>query len=206
MVKAANVTIVSRRRSATAWSSVVIQGDVGAVKAATEAGAETASSVGELIVGARDPAPARRARQALRRPVGVGRPVPVTAESRVRAAGLPADPETGPAVRRLPGHAHPCPRLPADRGRERPDRRGVAGACDRAHHRPGAAVGARGRAGHPLRRAPVRRARGAPRRSGAGGSGRRRHPRGHRREARGCAASAYPLRRRDRATSPISTR
>ncbi len=34
MVKAANVTIV---------------GDVGAVKAATEAGAETASSVGELI-------------------------------------------------------------------------------------------------------------------------------------------------------------
>jgi ethanolamine utilization protein EutM len=29
--------------------SVVIQGDVGAVKAATEAGAETASSVGDLV-------------------------------------------------------------------------------------------------------------------------------------------------------------
>ena len=36
MVKAANVTIV-------------IQGDVGAVKAATEAGSETAATVGELV-------------------------------------------------------------------------------------------------------------------------------------------------------------
>lgn len=49
MVKAANVTIVGREEVGDGLVSVVIQGDVGAVKAATEAGAETASSVGELI-------------------------------------------------------------------------------------------------------------------------------------------------------------
>ena len=49
MVKAANVTIVGREEVGDGLVSVVIQGDVGAVKAATEAGAESASQVGELI-------------------------------------------------------------------------------------------------------------------------------------------------------------
>jgi microcompartment protein CcmL/EutN len=49
MVKAANVSIVAREEVGDGLVSVVIQGDVGAVKAATEAGAETASSVGELV-------------------------------------------------------------------------------------------------------------------------------------------------------------
>jgi ethanolamine utilization protein EutM len=49
MVKAANVTIVSREEVGDGLVSVVIRGDVGAVKAATEAGAETANQVGELI-------------------------------------------------------------------------------------------------------------------------------------------------------------
>jgi ethanolamine utilization protein EutM len=49
MVKAANVTIVSREQVGDGLVAVVIQGDVGAVKAATEAGSETAASVGELI-------------------------------------------------------------------------------------------------------------------------------------------------------------
>jgi ethanolamine utilization protein EutM len=49
MVKAANVTIVSREQVGDGLVAVVIQGDVGAVKAATEAGSETASAVGELI-------------------------------------------------------------------------------------------------------------------------------------------------------------
>ena len=49
MVKAANVTIVAREEVGDGLVSVVIQGDVGAVKAATEAGAETASTVGELV-------------------------------------------------------------------------------------------------------------------------------------------------------------
>jgi microcompartment protein CcmL/EutN len=49
MVKAANVTIVAREEVGDGLVSVVIEGDVGAVKAATEAGAETATSVGEVV-------------------------------------------------------------------------------------------------------------------------------------------------------------
>ena len=49
MVKAANVTIVGREQVGDGLVAVVIQGDVGAVKAATEAGSETASTVGELV-------------------------------------------------------------------------------------------------------------------------------------------------------------
>ena len=49
MVKAANVTIVGREQAGDGLVSVTIVGDVGAVKAATEAGAETASNVGELV-------------------------------------------------------------------------------------------------------------------------------------------------------------
>lgn len=49
MVKAANVTIKSRQEVGDGLVSVVITGEVGAVKAATEAGAESASQVGELV-------------------------------------------------------------------------------------------------------------------------------------------------------------
>jgi len=49
MVKAANVTIVGREDVGDGLVSVTIVGDVGAVKAATEAGSETAASVGELV-------------------------------------------------------------------------------------------------------------------------------------------------------------
>src|SRR6202163_4360480 len=49
MVKAANVAIVGRQEVGDGLVSVTIIGDVGAVKAATEAGAETATSVGDLV-------------------------------------------------------------------------------------------------------------------------------------------------------------
>ena len=49
MVKAANVTITQREEVGDGLVAVVISGDVGAVKAATEAGAETANQVGELV-------------------------------------------------------------------------------------------------------------------------------------------------------------
>jgi len=49
MVKAANVDIVGREEVGDGLIAVVIRGDVGAVKAATEAGAETAAQVGELV-------------------------------------------------------------------------------------------------------------------------------------------------------------
>jgi len=49
MVKAANISIVSREQVGSGLVSVIIRGDVGAVKAATEAGAETANKVGEVV-------------------------------------------------------------------------------------------------------------------------------------------------------------
>src|SRR3546814_11289319 len=49
MVKAANVTITDRQEVGDGLVAVIISGEVGAVKAATEAGAETASLVGELV-------------------------------------------------------------------------------------------------------------------------------------------------------------
>ena len=49
MVKAANVTIISREEVGDGLVAVTIVGDVGAVKAATEAGSEAAGQVGELV-------------------------------------------------------------------------------------------------------------------------------------------------------------
>jgi microcompartment protein CcmL/EutN len=49
MVKAANVTIVGREQVGDGLVAVIVNGDVGAVKAATEAGAEAATSVGTLV-------------------------------------------------------------------------------------------------------------------------------------------------------------
>lgn len=48
MVKAANVTISGYEKIGFGLVTVMVRGDVGAVKAATEAGAEAARSVGEL--------------------------------------------------------------------------------------------------------------------------------------------------------------
>ncbi len=49
MVKAANVTVLGREQVGAGLVSVMVQGDVGAVKAATEAGSEAAASVGEVV-------------------------------------------------------------------------------------------------------------------------------------------------------------
>ena len=49
MVKAANVTLIGKEKVGGGLITVLIRGYVGAVKAATEAGAEAAKRVGELI-------------------------------------------------------------------------------------------------------------------------------------------------------------
>ncbi|CAM3955732.1 BMC domain-containing protein [Mesobacillus zeae] len=49
MLKAANVEIVSSEKIGSGLVSVIVKGDVGAVKAATEVGAEAAQRVGELV-------------------------------------------------------------------------------------------------------------------------------------------------------------
>jgi ethanolamine utilization protein EutM len=49
MVKAANVTLGGKEQVGGGLVAVLVQGDVGAVKAATDAGAAAASKVGELL-------------------------------------------------------------------------------------------------------------------------------------------------------------
>jgi ethanolamine utilization protein EutM len=49
MVKAANVVLVGKEYVGSAYVTVFVRGDVGAVKAATDAGAAAARRVGELV-------------------------------------------------------------------------------------------------------------------------------------------------------------
>ena len=49
MTKAAEVTLIGTEKIGSGLVSVMVRGDVGAVKAAVEAGANNASSLGELV-------------------------------------------------------------------------------------------------------------------------------------------------------------
>ena len=49
MVKAANVTLIGKEQIGSGLVTVMVRGDVGAVKAAVDAGAAAAARVGELV-------------------------------------------------------------------------------------------------------------------------------------------------------------
>ena len=49
MVKAANVTLIGTEKIGSGLVSVMVRGDVGAVKAATEAGGAAAQKLGEIV-------------------------------------------------------------------------------------------------------------------------------------------------------------
>ncbi len=49
MVKAANVHLVGKEMIGGGYVTVIVRGDVGAVKAATDAGSAAANKVGELV-------------------------------------------------------------------------------------------------------------------------------------------------------------
>ena len=49
MVKAANVELIGTEKSGSGLVSVMVRGDVGAVKAATEAGAQAGAKLGEIV-------------------------------------------------------------------------------------------------------------------------------------------------------------
>ena len=49
MVKAANVTLIGKEQIGSGLVTVMVRGDVGAVKAAVAAGAAAAARVGELV-------------------------------------------------------------------------------------------------------------------------------------------------------------
>ena len=49
MVKAANVVLIGKEYIGAGYVTIMVRGDVGAVKAATDAGAAAARRVGELV-------------------------------------------------------------------------------------------------------------------------------------------------------------
>ena len=49
MVKAADVKLMGKQRAGAGLVTVIVRGDVGAVKAAVDAGAQAAKRVGELV-------------------------------------------------------------------------------------------------------------------------------------------------------------
>ena len=65
MVKAANVVLVGREYIGAGYVTVLVRGDVGAVKAATDAGAAAARRVGELVSVHVIPRPHRELEQVL---------------------------------------------------------------------------------------------------------------------------------------------
>ena len=49
MVKSANVTLIGKTQVGTGLVAILVRGDVGAVKAAADAGAAAAAKVGEVV-------------------------------------------------------------------------------------------------------------------------------------------------------------
>ncbi|MCD6328420.1 BMC domain-containing protein [bacterium] len=70
MVKAADVTLVGTEYTGGALIAVMVRGDVGAVKAATDAGAVAAGAVGELVSVHVIPYPHGEVNKALPKPPG----------------------------------------------------------------------------------------------------------------------------------------
>lgn len=58
MAKAANVQIIKRVQIGGAYMTTIVQGDVGSVRAAVEAGANAATQIGELVSSHVIPRPA----------------------------------------------------------------------------------------------------------------------------------------------------
>ena len=74
MLKAANVELVAKEYIGAAYVTVMVRGDVGAVKAATDAGAAAARRVGELVSVHVIPRPHAEVEKILPKPVPPGTP------------------------------------------------------------------------------------------------------------------------------------
>ena len=70
MVKAARVTLIGKEKVGGGFVTVMVRGEVGAVKAATDAGAAAAGRVGELISVHVIPRPHEEVEQLLPEPLG----------------------------------------------------------------------------------------------------------------------------------------
>lgn len=83
MAKAANVQVVGQVQIGAAYMTIMCRGDVGAVRAAVDAGAAAAKRVGELVASHVIPRPHDELERVLPRPKGRGE----AAESESQAAG-----------------------------------------------------------------------------------------------------------------------
>ena len=72
MVKTANVVLVGKEYIGAGYVTVMIRGDVGAVKAATDAGAAAARRVGELVSVHVIPRPYARSKRFFPRAASIG--------------------------------------------------------------------------------------------------------------------------------------
>lgn len=68
MMKAANVEIVTRQQPGGGYTTIIVRGDVGAVKAAVEAGAAAAKAIGKVASSHIIPRPHDDIAGILRRP------------------------------------------------------------------------------------------------------------------------------------------
>ena len=68
MAKAANVRLVTRQQPGGGLISIMVQGDVGAVKAAVDAGAAAASQIGKVVSAHVIPRPHEEVGDLLERP------------------------------------------------------------------------------------------------------------------------------------------
>ncbi len=72
MVKAANVTLIGKIYIGAGFVTMLVRGDVGAVKASTDAGASAARRVGELVSVHVIPRPHAEVEKILPKPPGSG--------------------------------------------------------------------------------------------------------------------------------------
>jgi ethanolamine utilization protein EutM len=68
MVKAANVKLITKQQPGGGLISIVVQGDVGAVKAAVDAGAAAANKIGKVVSAHVIPRPHEGVEDILERP------------------------------------------------------------------------------------------------------------------------------------------
>lgn len=98
MLKAANVELINQEKIDGALVTVLVQGDVGAVQAAVDAGKAAASRVGELVSAHVIPRVDDDAYQLVKRPEKAMQPAPETrpaGRASRKKADKPAAPETG---------------------------------------------------------------------------------------------------------------
>lgn len=76
MVKAAKVLLVGKEYIGSAYVTVMVRGDVGAVKAATDAGAAAARRIGDLVSVHVIPMPYDQVETILPQPPEAGAPAP----------------------------------------------------------------------------------------------------------------------------------